>query len=119
MMWEEQQQQTTTVDAAEAAVVAVSASTEIVHRDQMIRSHDINSTTITSTVHIRVTPRDDFIVSWSILWGAFFVASILLAWQVFREHRILKAREASDVEHAADAVSTADRTRCTVRTAEE
>ncbi|KAL7580757.1 hypothetical protein ACA910_001039 [Epithemia clementina (nom. ined.)] len=81
-----------------------------------VRRHDINATTITSTVHIRVTPRDDFMVSWGILWSAFFISAVILTWQVFRENRILKAREAADVEHGgAEAVSTADRTRCTFR----
>ena len=77
--------------------------------------HDVNATTIISTVHIRVTPREDYMISWSILWLAFFLASSVLTWQVFRESKILRAREAADVEHGgAEAVSPADRTRCTV-----
>mmetsp|Transcript_8974 Transcript_8974/g.11939 ORF Transcript_8974/g.11939 Transcript_8974/m.11939 type:complete len:421 (-) Transcript_8974:256-1518(-) len=80
--------------------------------------HDINATSITSTVVIRVTPRDDHLISWCVLWTGFFMASVFAAWQVHREHRIFKARlsATNDIENGgADAVSSADRTRCTFR----
>ena len=77
--------------------------------------HHINATSITSTVIIRVTPRDDYIISWMILWAAFFFASVLAALQVYKEQRIMRVRAAEDIEHGgAEAVSSADRTRCTV-----
>jgi hypothetical protein len=85
--------------------------------------------TITTSVSIRVTPVKDYLVSWSILWSCFVVASIVAAWQVYREHRIFKLRHAAagsrtghEDESAVDvaladgeSVSTADLTRSLVR----
>lgn len=85
--------------------------------------------TITTSVSIRVTPVEDYLVSWSILWSCFVVASIIAAWQVYREHRIFKLRNAAsgsrpghEDESAVDvaladgeSVSTADLTRSLVR----
>jgi hypothetical protein len=85
--------------------------------------------TITTSVSIRVTPLEDYLVSWSILWFCFVVASIIAAWQVYREQRIFKLRHAAagsrsghEDESAVDvaladgeSVSTADLTRSLVR----
>jgi len=54
-------------------------------------------------------------VSWGILWSAFFLASIVAAWQVWKENKMLKARREADVEQAAEGVSSADITRSMVR----
>lgn len=75
-----------------------------------------NTTSITSTVSIRVTPREDYYFSWSFLWIGFLLASVIAAWQVYREQRIINARIAADIENGgAEVVSSADRTRCTFR----
>ena len=50
--------------------------------------HDYNQTILTSTVTIRVTPRDDFLVSWSCLSAALMLAIIWAAWQVYKERNI-------------------------------
>lgn len=86
--------------------------------------------TITTSVSIRVTPLEDYLVSWTILWSCFVIASIIAAWQVYREHRIFKLRRAAvgsrmghedeaghvDVALAdGESVSTADLTRSLVR----
>jgi hypothetical protein len=47
---------------------------------------------ITTSVSIRVTPLENYFVSWGILWSAFVVASIVATWQVYREHRIFYLR---------------------------
>ena len=47
---------------------------------------------ITTSVSIRVTPLENYFVSWGILWSAFVIASIVAAWQVYREHRIFQLR---------------------------
>ena len=55
------------------------------------RSHqNYNETIITSTVSIRVTPRDDFMVSWGILAAALGVAIGIAAWQVYKERHIVR-----------------------------
>ena len=55
------------------------------------RSHqNYNETIITSTVSIRVTPRDDFMVSWGILAAALGIAIGIAAWQVYRERHIVR-----------------------------
>jgi hypothetical protein len=72
--------------------------------------------TIISTVSIRVTPRDDHFISWSVLWGGFILTAITIAWQIRIERSILNAQRAAvDVENAVEAVSTADVTRNMVR----
>eukprot|EP00977_Amphora_coffeiformis_P020889 scaffold8605_cov178-Amphora_coffeaeformis.AAC.8 len=54
------------------------------------RSHlqKYNQTIITSTVTIRVTPREDFMVSWSILAAALWIAIGVAAWQVYKERHV-------------------------------
>ena len=47
---------------------------------------------ITTSVSIRVTPIENYYVSWGILWSAFVITSIVAAWQVYREHHIFHLR---------------------------
>jgi hypothetical protein len=92
---------------------------------ELTRHHDgYNYTdTITTSVTIRVTPGpNDFLVSWTILWAAFVILSMVATWQVIKENRILASRrQAEDVEQApvgdgeGEGVSTADITRSMVR----
>ena len=75
---------------------------------------------ITTSVTIRVTPRQDYMVSWGILWGLFLVATTVAAVQCVQEQRVLAERRRSDdVEHTpgtdGEGVSTADATRGMVR----
>jgi hypothetical protein len=85
--------------------------------------------TIGTSVRNRVTPVEDCLVARSILWSCFVVASIVAAWQVYREHRIFKLRhvvagsqtghedESAEDMALADgkSVSTADLTQSLVR----
>jgi hypothetical protein len=107
-----------------------------------MNNKDSNATFITSTVIIRVTPQQNHLVSWSILWSCFFVAASFGAWQVWKEYQLLAILQHqelqlsssnsttrnsgrqphqhhhSDVESQAAineaGVSTADLTRCMV-----
>ena len=47
---------------------------------------------IVTSVSIRVTPIENYYVSWGILWSAFVITSIVATWQVYREHRIFHLR---------------------------
>ena len=47
---------------------------------------------IVTSVSIRVTPIENYYVSWGILWSAFVITSIVATWQVHREHRIFHLR---------------------------
>lgn len=74
--------------------------------------------TVVSTVRIRVTPLDDYLVSWYILWACFVLAALVATWQVVIEYRQL--RKAGYGSNATDhgesnLVSIADITRCLVR----
>lgn len=71
---------------------------------------------ITTSVTIRVTPRQDYMVSWGILWSLFVMATTVAAVQCWQEQRVLAERRRSDdVEHMpgtdGEGVSTADATR--------
>lgn len=69
-------------------------------------SHGSNYT-FQASVTIRVTPHDDFFVSWGILWGLFVLASLVAAYQVVKEHRILESRrQQGDESEAPGAVSS-------------
>jgi hypothetical protein len=93
---------------------------------------------ITTSVSIRVTPLENYFVSWGILWSGFVIASIIASWQVYREQRIFHLRHAAgkitsnatsilddDNNNGAvdvalgdsESVSTADLTRSMVRVA--
>ena len=84
--------------------------------ETMQYSRSSAKTTITSTVVIRVTPKDDYLVSWGILWGSFFAAALLSLWQVWKEYKLLSERRhtVDGADHQADEVSTADITRSNV-----
>ena len=84
------------------------------HAENTSFSNDDDHYSVTSTVTIRVTPKEDFLVSWGVLWSGFLLASIAAAWQVWKENKILKARREADVEQASEGVSTADITRSMV-----
>ena len=47
---------------------------------------DPGTYTMTTSVAIRVTPVDDYFVSWGILWCGFVLASCLAAWQCYIEY---------------------------------
>ena len=71
---------------------------------------------ITTSVTIRVTPREDYLASWGILWALFLVATLVAAAQSFKEQRIMEERRrVDDVERTpstdGEGVSTADATR--------
>jgi hypothetical protein len=91
------------------------------HSSHNTHSDYYGNYSITTSVTIRVTPRQDYIWSWSILWGLFVLASIVAAIQVRREQRVLaERRRVDDVEHTpsttdGEGVSTADATRGMVR----
>ena len=88
------------------------------HRNRAVNSSSVNDDdhySVTSTVTIRVTPKEDYLISWGILWSGFLLASIIAAWQVWKEYKMLKARREADVEQAAEGVSSADITRSMVR----
>ena len=93
------------------------------------RSHqNYNQTIITSTVTIRVTPRDDYMVSWGILVAALMVAIGYASWQVYRERHVdQRSRSggggggsggggagAPDSDRLVESASTAEVTRCVV-----
>jgi hypothetical protein len=97
---------------------------------QYMSYSDSANHTITTSVSIRVTPLEDYLVSWGILWSGFVLASIIAAWQVYREQRIFKLRRADGTTNHVDddessqvhvalgdgeSVSTADLTRSMVR----
>lgn len=81
--------------------------------------------TVTTSVSIRVTPVDDHLVSWAILWAGFVIAALIAAWQIVRENRVFAARRSAAVLGDGDqsrgvvgdgeSVSTADVTRSMVR----
>ena len=77
-----------------------------------------NSTT-TLSVTIRVTPNEDYLISWGILWACFILTSCLAAYQVWRDHKITQSRN-EDIEAGSPAatadegMSTADVTRTMV-----
>jgi hypothetical protein len=60
--------------------------------------------TVVHTVHIRVTPMNDYFVSWYILWACFVVTSLIAAWQVAVEYRRL--RSAGYYNHNNDMISS-------------
>lgn len=93
-------------------------------------THYYSNYSITTSVTIRVTPRDDYLVSWGILWGLFVMASIVAAVQSRQEQLILAERKRGEEVETTPAgtmmmmttdgegVSTADVTRfmvCKVR----
>jgi hypothetical protein len=47
---------------------------------------------ITTSVSIRVTPLENYFVSWGILWSGFVIASFVASWQIYREQRIFHLR---------------------------
>lgn len=67
------------------------------HTTYMYRysSYSEENHTITTSVSIRVTPIQDHLVSWGVLWAGFMVALLVAAWQVVKENRILAARRAA------------------------
>jgi hypothetical protein len=84
-------------------------------------SHVYNesSYTITTSVTIRVTPKEDHFVSWGILWGFFVLGSVVAFYQVIREQRIMANRrvqsdDGEQVNTDGESVSTADITRSMV-----
>lgn len=90
--------------------------TEAAHRMAESSWHSSNST-FTSTVVIRVTPKDDFLVSWGILWLCFVLTALVALWQVLKERRIMpqKRHQSGDAaDHQAEEISTADGTRSQV-----
>ena len=89
--------------------------------------HDYNQTIITSTVTIRVTPRDDFLVSWGCLCVLLVCAIAWAAGQVYKERtidirsslsttpRASPSGSSTDSERIAlESASTAEVTRCVV-----
>jgi hypothetical protein len=85
-------------------------------------SHVYNesSYTITTSVTIRVTPKEDHFVSWGILWGFFVLGSVVAFYQVIREQKIMANRrvqseDGEQVNTDGESVSTADITRSMVR----
>ena len=62
------------------------------YNDNIDSINDTADHSITTSVSIRVTPVENYFVSWGILWSAFVVASIVAMWQVYREHRIFHLR---------------------------
>jgi hypothetical protein len=71
--------------------------------------------TITTTVTIRVTPRDNFLTSWGILAGLLLAAIVLAAWQVYTERQIGQRRgSVNDLDRIVESSSTAEWTRCVV-----
>lgn len=87
------------------------------------RSH-YNQTVITSTVTIRVTPHDDYLVSWGILSACLILAIGWASWQVYVERKIDQVRSSAtsskggspviDSDRTAESASTAEVTRCVV-----
>ena len=82
------------------------------------RSYTHNST-ITTSVSIRVTPGEDFLVSWGVLWAGFILTSFVAAYQVWKDQKLLSSR-ADDIENGRggvpgdEGVSSADMTRSMV-----
>jgi hypothetical protein len=72
-----------------------------------------NDYSMTTSVTIRVTPRNDYLASWAALWALFLLTTCVAAIQVRREQRSLQERR-DDVAHE-EAVSSADETRGIVR----
>jgi hypothetical protein len=92
--------------------------------DDDFRQLSAGNYTYTASVTIRVTPHDDFLISWGVLWGAFVLLSLYGAYQAYQEHKILVARRQSDdaeqvmmggMAGDGESVSTADETRALVR----
>jgi hypothetical protein len=92
--------------------------------DDDFRQLSAGNYTYTASVTIRVTPHDDFLISWGVLWGAFVVLTLYAAYQAAQEHKILVARRQSDDNEQVmmggmagdgESVSTADETRAMVR----
>jgi hypothetical protein len=100
--------------------------------DDEYRQLTAGNYTYTASVTIRVTPHDDYLVSWGILWGLFVLASGYALYQVLRERRVLQARRQGDENGGlsgdpsmmamgglstgdGEGVSTADETRALVR----
>ena len=80
-----------------------------------------HNSTLQSIVSIRVTPSEDFIVTWTVLWSGFVLTSILAAYQVWKDNKNIASRTAEDIEHGRggspgdEGVSSADLTRSMVR----
>lgn len=78
-----------------------------------------HNSTITTSVSIRVTPAEDFLVSWAILWAGFVVTSAVATYQVWKDQKLLASR-ADDIENGRggvqgdEGVSSADKTRSLV-----
>jgi hypothetical protein len=92
------------------------------NRSQYQRDSRNANYTIKTSVLLRVTPVDNYFLSWGILWGCFVAASVMAFWQVLRERKGLTHRtQVDDVEHASagtrdgEAVSSAEKTRIMVR----
>jgi len=82
--------------------------------------HEANIS-ISTSVTIRVTPYEDYFLSWGILWLLLLFVTIFGFVQVLQERRILDPHStADDIEQPSpvadpDSFSTADRIRCIVR----
>jgi hypothetical protein len=82
-------------------------------------SHEGNSS-ITTSVTIRVTPEQYYLVSWGFLWVGFFLAICFASFQVHREYKWIASRSRADIEQAGlgsgdgEAISSADITRSMV-----
>jgi hypothetical protein len=61
------------------------------HHRMLIVGYAESNYTVVHTVHIRVTPLNDYFVSWYILWACFVVTSLIAAWQVAVEYRRLRS----------------------------
>jgi hypothetical protein len=84
--------------------------------------HDYANYTIKTSVTIRVTPYEDYFVSWYILWGSFLFVSFVALWQVLKERKIhMQRTQIDDAERSSglagdvEGFSTADITRVIVR----
>lgn len=92
------------------------------HHHHHQHKHSYSNYTYKTSVTIRVTPYDNYFVSWGILWGCFVLASLLAFFQILKERKILARRRQAvdDVENTLNApndgehFSSADVTRSLV-----
>lgn len=85
--------------------------------------HSNHNSTITTSVSIRVTPVDDYLVSWGILWCGFWLITIFACYQVYKDYNTSKNSD-TDIENGGgsgagagageEGASTADITRSLV-----
>ena len=59
-----------------------------------------SSTSITTSVTIRVTPEQYNLWSWVILWFGFCLSIVLASYQVYREQKWMASRRRADIEQA-------------------